>query len=39
MTETGDTGSEASVTNVGTNQDIVLNFKIPKGEKEEVGPQ
>lgn len=39
MIETGDTGSEASVTNVGTNQDIVLNFKIPKGLKEYTGPK
>lgn len=39
MTETGDTSSEASVTNVGTNQDIVLNFKIPKGLKGYTGPK
>ena len=39
MTEMGDTSSEASVTNVGTNQDIVLNFKIPKGLKGYTGPK
>lgn len=34
MTETGDTGSEALVTNVGTNKDAILNFKIPRGLQE-----
>ena len=28
---TGDPGTEAKVTNVGTNKDIVLNFSIPRG--------
>lgn len=39
-TETSDPGTEAVVTNVGTNKDVVLNFKIPRGtagEKGEVG--
>ena len=39
MTETGDTGSEALVTNVGTNKDAILNFKIPKGLKGYTGPK
>ena len=29
----------ASVTNVGTNQDLVLNFSIPKGSKGDKGDQ
>ena len=39
ITETGDAGSEASVTNVGTNTALILNFKIPRGEKGEQGIQ
>lgn len=38
-TETGDYGTDATVTNVGTAQDVILNFKIPKGEKGEQGPK
>ena len=47
-TETGDYGTDAMVTNVGTNKDAILNFKIPrgipgeqglKGEKGDTGPQ
>lgn len=37
ITETLDAGEEASVTNVGTNTNVILNFKIPKGEKGEEG--
>lgn len=36
LTETGDASTEALVTNVGTNKDVVLNFRIPRGE---VGPE
>lgn len=32
-------GTTASVTNSGTNKDLVLNFVIPKGEKGEKGPK
>ena len=48
ITETGDYGTDAMVTNVGTNKDAILNFKIPrgipgeqglKGEKGDTGPQ
>lgn len=38
-TETGDVGTEAVVTNVGTNQDVVLDFKIPRGTPGEKGEQ
>lgn len=44
ITETGDPNTEATVTNVGTNEAVVLNFKIPKGipgptgEKGDTGP-
>ena len=38
-TETVDSTSLAEVTNVGNNKDVILNFKIPKGEKGETGPQ
>ena len=31
-------GSDATVTNVGTENHLVLNFGIPKGEKGDVGP-
>ena len=43
-TETGDPDTQAMVTNVGTNKDVILNFKIPrgtlgdKGEQGEQGP-
>ncbi len=32
-TTTGDAGTSASVTNVGTDKDAILNFTIPKGDK------
>lgn len=47
-TETGDVGTAAMVTNVGTNKDVILNFKIPrgtpgekgdKGDKGDIGPR
>lgn len=38
-TETGDAGSEAMVVNVGTDMDVILNFKIPRGEMGIMGPQ
>lgn len=44
VTETGDPGTESLVENVGTNKNVILNFKIPKGkdgvdgEKGEFGP-
>lgn len=31
ITETGDPDTESLVTNVGTNKEVILNFKIPKG--------
>ena len=38
-TETVSSNMVAEVTNVGTKEDLVLNFKIPKGEKGEKGDQ
>lgn len=41
-TETLEAGFSASVENGGTDKDVVLNFKIPKGEKGDegkIGPQ
>lgn len=38
ITETSDPGTEPSVTNVGTNQNVILNFKIPQGKKGDAGP-
>ena len=41
-TETVETSEKAKVENVGTNEDVILNFKIPKGEQGidgKVGPQ
>ena len=38
-TETVDSSSLAEVTNSGNNKDVILNFKIPKGEKGETGPK
>ena len=44
ITETSEPETEAIVTNVGTNKDVILNFKIPrglpgeKGEQGETGP-
>lgn len=37
-TETALETEEALVTNSGTNQDVILNFKIPKGSTGSVGP-
>ncbi len=37
ITETGEPGTSASVENVGTNQDVILNFKIPRGLDGENG--
>ena len=34
-TTTTDPGTNASVTNVGTNENVILNFSIPRGN---VGP-
>lgn len=38
-TETLGPTENAEVTNVGTDNDIILNFKIPKGEKGDTGPR
>lgn len=41
LTETVDSEEKASVSNVGTNKDVILNFKIPKGipgVAGEIGP-
>lgn len=38
-TETGEPGTKVEVTNVGTDKDVILNFKIPKGIPEDTGPQ
>ena len=41
-TETGDYNTQAMVTNVGTKENVILNFKIPQGipgEKGETGPE
>ena len=41
ITETVDLDTEALVTNVGTNKEVVLNFKIPKGSpgvEGKIGP-
>ena len=37
-TTTGDPGTNASVVNVGTNQNAVLNFTIPRGNTGITGP-
>ena len=39
ITETGEPGTQAEVTNVGTDKDVVLNFKIPKGLPGDTGPK
>ncbi len=39
ITETVSADDKANVENVGTDQDVVLNFKIPKGDKGEKGDQ
>lgn len=36
---TGDPGTGASVTNVGTNENMILNFTIPAGVAGSIGPQ
>ena len=38
-TVTGEPGSEASVTNSGTQQNVVLNFTIPRGAAGAQGPK
>ena len=38
-TETTAAGTDAEVTNSGDTTNVVLNFKIPKGEKGDPGPQ
>ena len=37
-TTTGDAGTQAEVTNAGTAQHVVLNFKIPRGDDGAEGP-
>ena len=37
-TTTTDPGTDASVTNVGTNENIILDFSIPTGAIGDVGP-
>lgn len=37
-TTTGDSGTEASVTNVGTSENVILNFVIPQGPTGPTGP-
>ena len=39
ITETSKPETEAIVTNVGTNKDVILNFKIPRGKPGEKGEQ
>ena len=39
VTTTTDPGTNASVTNVGTDDNVILNFNIPKGETGPIGPQ
>lgn len=39
QTTTGNPGTRASVTNVGTNQNAVLNFQIPMGATGPTGPR
>ena len=39
VTTTTDPGTNASVTNVGTDDNVILNFNIPKGEIGPIGPQ
>lgn len=38
-TITGIEGTEAVVTNVGTNKDVILNFVIPRGDVGPIGPK
>ena len=37
-TTTTDPGTNASVTNVGTNENVILDFTIPRGETGATGP-
>ena len=37
-TTTTDAGTNANVTNAGTEEDLILNFSIPRGEPGETGP-
>ena len=39
VTTTTVPGTNASVTNVGTDDNVILNFNIPKGETGPIGPQ
>lgn len=39
ITETGEAGTRAIVTNTGTDRDVILNFKIPRGETGIQGPK
>ena len=39
IVSTGEPGTQASVTNAGTDSTAVLNFVIPRGEKGEPGPK
>ena len=37
--KTVEAGEEAEVINVGTPEDVILDFKIPKGAKGDIGPR
>ncbi len=39
VTTTTDPGTNASVTNIGTDDNVILNFNIPRGETGPIGPQ
>ena len=39
VTTTTDPGTNASVNNVGTDDNVILNFNIPRGETGPIGPQ
>ena len=39
VTTTTDPGTNASVTNAGTDDNVILNFNIPRGETGPIGPQ
>ena len=39
VTTTTDPDTNASVTNVGTDDNVILNFNIPRGETGPIGPQ
>ncbi len=38
-TTTGEAETDALVTNIGTDKDVILNFIIPKGSQGEIGPR